>query len=54
MVSKMLCFDVNFKKAQEVLNTQRGSPVARGVKGIFCTLGAWFSWYMQCEWLEGV
>ena len=42
------------KKAQEILNTQRGTPVARGVEGLVCTLFAWFSWYMQCEWLEDV
>ena len=41
------------KEAQEVLDTQRGSPVARGVKRADCTLVAWFSWCMQCELTEG-
>ena len=37
-ISKMLCFAVYYKEAQEVLDTQRGSPVARGVKRADCTL----------------
>ena len=52
-ISKMLCFAVYYKEAQEVLDTQRGSPVARGVKRADCTLVAWFSWCMQCELTEG-
>ena len=31
-ISEMLCSDVNFKKAQEILNIQPDSSVARGVK----------------------
>ena len=53
-ISESSCFDVDFKETQEILNTQHGSPVACGVNRIVCTLYAWFSWYMQCEWLEGV
>ena len=31
-ISELLCLDINFKKVQDVLNTQRGSSVELGAK----------------------
>ena len=53
-ISELLSFDVSFKKTQDILNTQRDSPLALGVKTIVCILHAWFSWYIECEWVDSV